>query len=145
MVSTLEIDEAINWLHYNTDDWTRITEFWKLTSAVRINNYKQNLNQKLHEYFNEYPALKLPLGHELVSNFVLEICSCHSLMESWQFFKILIDFDCIYPDAKRFADEWSLLYKSVLNLGKTKKCAIIQNIIDTHITKNEHLNIFESM
>ncbi|KAB0799883.1 hypothetical protein PPYR_07763 [Photinus pyralis] len=119
VLTTPEIDTALNWLHFNVGDWPKIISQWKLTSSVRIQTFK-NEDTTIDQYFDLYPALKMPLGHEL----------------------ILIDFITVLPAVNLdIGVKWDILHKSIIRVGSRKKCPIINKIIETHITENEFLTI----
>lgn len=45
----------------------------------------------------------------------------------------MIDFDAVYPGKKKVLfNQWGLLYKSIVRLGKQKQCPVINKILEDH-------------
>lgn len=70
VVITEEISEVIHWLKQNTSPWHQVVEFWKQTSTIRLNQFF-NQRTPIHEYFQIYSCLSMPLGYSLVIKTIL--------------------------------------------------------------------------
>ncbi|XP_039310364.1 uncharacterized protein LOC120358849 [Solenopsis invicta] len=58
-------EENILWLKNNCKPWQTVTEYWSLTSKMRLKALQSN-NQSCNEYMIQFPALFDPLGYVLL-------------------------------------------------------------------------------
>ncbi|KYM97728.1 hypothetical protein ALC62_11588, partial [Cyphomyrmex costatus] len=56
-------EDYILWLQNNSESFTTVQEYWGKTVVQR----KAVNNGTIHEYFNKFPCLKLPLGYTLIA------------------------------------------------------------------------------
>lgn len=66
--STLDIDDDVEWLKNSIEPWTEVIEKWDITFEKRI----LWRNRSINDYMDRFPALKLKLGHVLVSFIIVK-------------------------------------------------------------------------
>ncbi|XP_034255476.1 uncharacterized protein LOC117653730 [Thrips palmi] len=59
--------EKLLWLSNNRQPWSKVLELWKETHTGRYNKFYRT-KQSIHEYFEEYPALKDKSGFYLIES-----------------------------------------------------------------------------
>lgn len=72
LLTDVEAEDYILWLQNNSEPFTTVQEYWSKTVVQR----KAVNNGTIHEYFNKFPCLKLPLEYTLVRKLKLGINIC---------------------------------------------------------------------
>jgi hypothetical protein len=62
------VEEPIKWLNNSSDPWDLVEKYWSITRNYRLQHLLNTETQTVCQYMNEFPALKKPMGYNLVSH-----------------------------------------------------------------------------
>ncbi|KYQ46570.1 hypothetical protein ALC60_14429 [Trachymyrmex zeteki] len=104
LLTDVEAEDYILWLQNNSEPFTTVQEYWSKTVVQR----KAVNNGTIHEYFNKFPCLKLPLEYTLLEQ----------------------DFDFHYSDKKNcLLSKWSQIATALLKLAENKTDSYLKELV----------------